>query len=62
MLEKQETRPIDVQDDDAQSIVTRKERREITKPSRYANYLRVASCNPIAYALVVAESIDSDEP
>ena len=62
MLEKHETRPIFVQDDDSQSIAARREKREIKKPTRYANYLSVASSNPISYALIVAESIDSNEP
>ena len=43
MLEKHETQPIEVQDDASQSISTRRQKREIIKPARYANYLSVAS-------------------
>ena len=62
MLEKHETQPIDVQDDDSQSIATRRQKRGNIKSVRYANYLSAANSNPIAYFLAVGESIDSNEP
>ena len=62
MLEKHETQPIDVQDDDLWFIAARKQKRKIIKPTWYANYLSVDSSNPIAYLLAVGENINSDKP
>jgi hypothetical protein len=45
-----------------QSIATKREMREIKKPMRYADYIDIIDTNSIAYALVVAENIDYDEP
>ncbi|OMO73383.1 Integrase, catalytic core [Corchorus capsularis] len=51
-------------DDLSKSIAERRTRREIKKPQRYADCisLNVGETDPIAYALSVAEIIDSDEP
>ncbi|KAI4344898.1 hypothetical protein L6164_012080 [Bauhinia variegata] len=49
-------------DEESQPIAIRRPRREIRRPVRYADSVNIVDSNPIAYALAVAESIDSDEP
>ena len=51
-------------DDMSKSIAKRRTRREIRRPQRYADCVSfdVVETDPIAYALSVADIIDSDEP
>ncbi|KAI4318098.1 hypothetical protein L6164_025906 [Bauhinia variegata] len=67
MLENSAIQPIieediNKQDEESQPIATRRPRREIRRPARYSDNANVVDYNPIAYALAVAENIDSDEP
>ena len=54
--------PGNVQEQKQQSIATRREKREIRKPLRYASCADSVDNNIVAYALAVAENIDFDEP
>ena len=56
-----EEQPV-INQNDSQSIATRRPRREIRRPMRYVDYVSANVTNPVAFALAVAEEIGREEP